>query len=159
MISFVRRDRLVQTGWVKRQALVVAILAVTVGCSSNASPVTAAGPTPPPPRDPTAHVGRAEFSHDESFCSPSHGRIDYVVRGGQATLRLHVRGLEAHSGLAVDWHNGHSARGYMIASFRTDRARTSRAGSLRMFRAGETRGSRLYLIDSREHDVAVLRPC
>jgi hypothetical protein len=110
---------------------------------------------------PTVAVGRAEFDHRESFCArpPAGGHIRYVAAGHHVTLTLAVSGLPHHTDLGVGWHNTHSARGYTIASFRTDDRGRGKQRTLRMFRAGEVKGSMLYLATGSGAVVAKLKPC
>ena len=110
---------------------------------------------------PTTAIGRTEFTNDERFCAepPATGHVFYVVNAGTVTLRVKVSGLPPDADLGVGWHNAHSARGYVIASFRTDHRGRANRSSLRMFRGGEMRGSGLVFATSSDAVKARLRPC
>jgi hypothetical protein len=114
-----------------------------------------------PPPHPVATIEQSGYRHDETFCAvrSGNGRIGYVVMRHHVTLRLAASDLPHHADLSVGWHNAHSARGYVIASFETDNDGATEQRTLRMFRAGEVRGSELYLLDRTSHVVAQLRPC
>jgi hypothetical protein len=169
----------------RSQALVAAFpltaFLLIAGCSSSGTEPVSSGPAatsspttqPPrnqpvnsqprtavPPPDPTSAV-EGGFGSDETFCAagPAAGRIRYDVTRHQATLDLHVARLPKRADLGVGWHNAHTPRDYIIASFETNRYGHPRRPSLRMFRPGETRGSGMVLVTRSDRAVARLRPC
>jgi hypothetical protein len=160
-----------------RWQLITAAVLIVSGCSASAAPPTIDPSTTPvtlstasPAHQvvsrvsrsiPTTHVDHRDYRHNERFCAvpPADGSIAYVVHGHTVGLRLHVTGLPADANLGVEWHNAHSRRGYTIAAFLSDAAGAPLAHSLRMFRPGGSRASKVYLATTRDGVVIQLRPC
>jgi hypothetical protein len=78
------------------------------------------------------------FDSNERFCG-ALGDIQYLATGQQVALSLHLAELKADRQYSIAWQNN-KVRGYTVGTFSTNDSGVVRAGSLRLFRAGEVRG-------------------
>ena len=133
----------------------VIVLVLAAGGSAHASNA----PTPEPHTSTPVESG---YAQNEDFCAqrPLHGRLNYRVSAGNATMQVNVRGLPSKTLMVIDWANN-TVRGYQVGTIRTNKDGAMIPASLNLSRSGETHGYKIVLtttaIDPRS--LGTLWPC